>query len=114
MGSMLAGKVAIVTGASSGIGQAAARLFAEEGAKVVVGARRKDARSMSAMGIALSRSASGRSTVGPLPPSSRITRFMPSIAACWMIFAACVAARAYKGFPSTDPRSGARFIWSAP
>lgn len=37
----LANKVAIVTGASSGIGHAAARLFAAEGAKVVVGARRQ-------------------------------------------------------------------------
>ncbi len=34
-------KVAIVTGASSGIGRAAARLFAEHGAAVVVGARRE-------------------------------------------------------------------------
>jgi NAD(P)-dependent dehydrogenase (short-subunit alcohol dehydrogenase family) len=39
----LDGKTAIVTGASSGIGRAAARLFAEHGAKVVVGARRRDA-----------------------------------------------------------------------
>jgi len=38
----LAGKVAIVTGASSGIGRAAALLFAAEGAKVVLGARRRD------------------------------------------------------------------------
>ncbi|MEO8028091.1 MAG: glucose 1-dehydrogenase, partial [Bryobacteraceae bacterium] len=37
-----AGKVAIVTGASSGIGAAAALLFAREGANVVVAARRKD------------------------------------------------------------------------
>lgn len=36
----LSGKTAIVTGASSGIGRATALLFAAEGAKVVVGARR--------------------------------------------------------------------------
>jgi len=34
-------KVAIVTGASSGIGYATAKLFAHEGAKIVVGARRQ-------------------------------------------------------------------------
>jgi NAD(P)-dependent dehydrogenase (short-subunit alcohol dehydrogenase family) len=37
----LTNKVAIVTGASSGIGRATAKLFASEGAKVVVSARRK-------------------------------------------------------------------------
>ena len=37
----LAGKVAVVTGSSSGIGKAIALRFGEEGAKVVVAARRK-------------------------------------------------------------------------
>lgn len=37
----LANKVAIVTGASSGIGHATSKLFAREGAKVVVAARRQ-------------------------------------------------------------------------
>jgi NAD(P)-dependent dehydrogenase (short-subunit alcohol dehydrogenase family) len=36
----LAGKVAIVTGASSGIGHAIAKLFAREGAQIIVAARR--------------------------------------------------------------------------
>lgn len=35
-------KVVIVTGASSGIGEATARLLAKNGAKVVLGARRTD------------------------------------------------------------------------
>lgn len=38
----LADKVAIITGASSGIGRAAAKLFAAEGAKLVVAARRRE------------------------------------------------------------------------
>jgi short-subunit dehydrogenase len=38
----ISGKVAVVTGASSGIGLATARLLAKEGAKVVLAARSKD------------------------------------------------------------------------
>lgn len=38
----LDGKVAIVTGSSSGIGEAIARALAENGAKVALAARRKD------------------------------------------------------------------------
>jgi NAD(P)-dependent dehydrogenase (short-subunit alcohol dehydrogenase family) len=37
----LSNKIAIVTGASAGIGRATAKLFAAEGAKVVLGARRQ-------------------------------------------------------------------------
>ena len=33
-------KVVVITGASSGLGEAAARLLAKEGAKLVLGARR--------------------------------------------------------------------------
>ena len=39
---MIKGKIVIITGASSGIGEAAARLLARQGAKVVLGARRED------------------------------------------------------------------------
>lgn len=42
MSSNIAGKVVVITGASSGLGEAAARLLSAEGAHVVLGARRAD------------------------------------------------------------------------
>jgi NADP-dependent 3-hydroxy acid dehydrogenase YdfG len=38
----MSGKVALVTGASSGIGRATAEIFAANGAKVVLAARREE------------------------------------------------------------------------
>src|SRR5438876_10191065 len=38
----IAGKVVVITGASSGLGEAAARLLSAQGATVVLGARRSD------------------------------------------------------------------------
>ena len=40
--SNITGKVVVITGASSGLGESTARLLAEKGAKVALGARRKD------------------------------------------------------------------------
>jgi NADP-dependent 3-hydroxy acid dehydrogenase YdfG len=42
MSNNIAGKVVVITGASSGLGEATARLLSAEGASVVLGARRAD------------------------------------------------------------------------
>ena len=42
LGSNIEGKVVVITGASSGLGEAAARLLSAQGASVVLGARRAD------------------------------------------------------------------------
>ena len=42
MSNKLNGKIVIITGASSGIGEAMARVYAAMGAKVVLGARQAD------------------------------------------------------------------------
>jgi NADP-dependent 3-hydroxy acid dehydrogenase YdfG len=42
MSNNIEGKVVVITGASSGLGEAAARMLAEQGATVVLGARRAD------------------------------------------------------------------------
>ncbi len=46
----LAGKVAIITGASSGIGAAAAKLFASEGARVVVNYSKSEGKALEVVG----------------------------------------------------------------
>jgi NAD(P)-dependent dehydrogenase (short-subunit alcohol dehydrogenase family) len=51
---MLEGKVVAITGAGSGIGRAAARLFAQSGAKVVIGDRDKGGLAETADGITAS------------------------------------------------------------
>ncbi|UBU10526.1 SDR family oxidoreductase [Nonomuraea gerenzanensis] len=58
--SVISGKVVVVTGASSGIGEATARLLAERGAAVVLGARRAERLEEIAGDI---RSAGGRAAV---------------------------------------------------
>jgi NADP-dependent 3-hydroxy acid dehydrogenase YdfG len=48
-------KVVVVTGASSGIGESTAKLLARHGAKVVLGARRKDRLDAAAKEISATR-----------------------------------------------------------
>jgi NADP-dependent 3-hydroxy acid dehydrogenase YdfG len=52
MSENIAGKVVVITGASSGLGEAAARLLSAEGATVVLAARRADRLKDSRRGLA--------------------------------------------------------------
>ena len=74
MGANIQGKVVVITGASSGVGESTARLLAGNGARVVLGARRKDridaiVREISANGgcaLGLATDVTRRSDVGAL------------------------------------------------
>jgi NAD(P)-dependent dehydrogenase (short-subunit alcohol dehydrogenase family) len=66
----LAGKVAIVTGAASGIGLANARLFAQEGASVVAGDLPGSGIAPLAMNITDGDAPAGLTArTGPMPPT---------------------------------------------
>src|ERR1700754_671341 len=62
------GKVVLITGASSGIGEASARLLAQQGAKVVLGARRTERLETLAAEI---RKAGGQAEVKALDVTNR-------------------------------------------
>ncbi|HSX96554.1 MAG TPA: glucose 1-dehydrogenase [Streptomyces sp.] len=77
---LLKGKVVLVTGASSGIGEAAARVFAEEGAVVVVTARREE-RLAALVGELRDRGAEAAYAVGDVRVAEDVARAVDFVVA---------------------------------
>ena len=74
----LAGKVAVITGASRGIGEAIAYRYAQEGAKVVVSARTLDDGDHPLPGSINTWSRASRTPVAKLPRSKRTSQSRPT------------------------------------
>ncbi|MCF1594611.1 SDR family NAD(P)-dependent oxidoreductase [Streptomyces muensis] len=77
---LLTGKVVLVTGASSGIGEAAARVFAQEGATVVVTARRED-RLAALVGALRDKGAEAAHVVGDVRVAEDVARAVDFVVA---------------------------------
>jgi NAD(P)-dependent dehydrogenase (short-subunit alcohol dehydrogenase family) len=78
----LGGKVAIITGASEGLGRAAAQKLAAEGARVAICARRPDVLERAAAGI---RSAGGQVLARPVDvtKADQIEKFVGEVVSAW-------------------------------
>ena len=70
MSESIAGKVVVITGASSGLGEAAVRRLAAHGAKLILGARRIDRLQALAAGLDPPETRQSRQT-SPMPRRSR-------------------------------------------
>ena len=85
MASKLAGKVALVTGGSAGIGLGIAKRFAEEGARVFITGRRQ-----SQLDEATASIGGNAAAIGAIPPTSPIStastqrsKRRPGGSTCW-------------------------------
>jgi NAD(P)-dependent dehydrogenase (short-subunit alcohol dehydrogenase family) len=79
-------KVVVITGASSGLGEAAARDLAREGARLVLGARRLDRLQALVGELSLGEDASPRRpSPGTSRTSTRRTRFLRIPSRAWWL-----------------------------